>query len=412
FIRIMKFKTLFFFPFWMVRASSKMKITFLTFHDTICVGVRFLRAVAEEQGAETTFVTLREQTFSLHPRKNYSKIAYETWAGGYVARSDTDVLPTDKEIRLTGDLIGMLDPDLLCISTRSYGLPMAEMIVRRAKWNFPILAGGWGPMMEPEKALKWAEHVGFGEGEQLIKLVSAFGKVEDGFRNLIYREWDKIIRNPSFRPLGEGQLNSLPFPLWNENEYVIKNDRVYKGGLFEGKTYRLLAGRGCPVGCSYCMGGQLKRLYKENYNEVMSPLRVMGVDRVLAEIKHHIGKHPETKVIRFIDELFPVKELWLDEFIEKYPKEIGDVEFDGYVRPEFHSEEHVDKLIGIGLKHCHLGIQSGSEQTRKDLYKRKHFSTSALKDFVEKLVRNGVETKYTLMSDTPLETEDSLIETL
>ncbi len=84
-------------------------------------------------------------------------------------------------------------------------------------------------------------------------------------------------------------LDELPFPAWE---------------LFPKVSWEIMAGRGCPFGCTFCqrvLGRQV---------------RLRSVDNVLAEfdaLEERVGQRGTW----FRDETFGINKRWLDEFLEK-----------------------------------------------------------------------------------------------
>jgi len=114
--------------------------------------------------------------------------------------------------------------------------------------------------------------------------------------------------------------------------------------------------------------------------------------------------------IRMADEILPARKDWLDPFIEAYGKEIN-LPFFAYVRPEFHKPEVIRRLVDIGLSTSIVGIQSGSEDIRKNIFKRM-LSKNKLIQFAKTMDETGVEFSYNLINFNPFESDANMSETL
>ena len=158
-----------------------------------------------------------------------------------------------------------------------------------------ICAGGPYPTAVQESCLadggKSFDAIVCGEGEmtslKIIERLESGIKLE-GVKGVIYREGEKIIKNPA-RPLID-DLDSLPFParelLGDANRYIPPP-----------ATYRrkpvavLMTSRGCNRRCIYCF--QIDKDRK-------SGIRYRGVDNVLAEIEYCLKQG--YREIKFIDD--------------------------------------------------------------------------------------------------------------
>jgi len=75
------------------------------------------------------------------------------------------------------------------------------------------------------------------------------------------------------------------------------------------------------------------------------------------------------KVIRFWDEIFPDNKEWVEEFTERYKREIN-LPFEIWIHPLKISYDLIKKLVDAGLYKAVMGIQSGSPRIRKEIFGR------------------------------------------
>ncbi len=161
--------------------------------------------------------------------------------------------------------------------------------------NVFICAGGPYPIAMQEACLadggKSFDAIVYGEGEMIsLEIVERLesGKGLGGVNGVIYRDGERIIRNPE-RPL-ISDLDSLPFParelLGNSNKY-IPPPATYK----RKPVAVLMTSRGCNRRCIYCF--QIDKDRK-------SGIRYRSVENVLAEIEHCIEQG--YREIKFIDD--------------------------------------------------------------------------------------------------------------
>ncbi len=187
-------------------------------------------------------------------------------------------------------------------------------------------------------------------------------------------------------------LDSLPFL---DRELVYKQTRL---GRFPMRSFMI--GRGCPYKCSYCFNNRYNKLYKGN-----GPLLArMSVDRIIAELKELKSTYP-TQFIKFYDDIFVFKDdEWLDEFVEKYKREIG-LPYHCLMRANLLTEPILLKLKEAGLASISMSIESGNAHIRDDILKR-NMNEQTLLDAFALCKKHGVET----FSNTILATPGSTIE--
>lgn len=144
------------------------------------------------------------------------------------------------------------------------------------------------------------------------------------------------------------------------------------------------------------------------------PLRKRSTDHIIKELMEAKKLLPFIDRIIFDDDAFlslSVNEI--KEFSEKYKKNVSLPLVIGGVTPSTLNREKLSHLVDAGLNFIRMGIQTGSERTKK-LYNRRHTNQQ-----VEKAVKIINEFKdriktaqYDIILDNPWETDEDLIETL
>jgi anaerobic magnesium-protoporphyrin IX monomethyl ester cyclase len=392
------------------------RFLFLTFYDKICLGPRVLSSVVREAGHESEIILCKEDATSrLNLTPHRASRNYVYYHNGFARWTNHDAKPvTPRERELLVELVRDRRPDVLCLSTRSFWTDLGAGIIREIRRAVPglrIVAGGWGPSLEPEKYLEYCDHVCFGEGEEpILAMAEAIeqGRSFDSIPNLAYRRDGEMIRNPAVPPIRD--LDALPFPDFDlEGKWLIEDGRVARGPEFYNpRIYDVFAGRGCPLSCSYCMSGQWDRLYKEDHGHRMPKVRLRSPESCIEEIRR--AKERGALFIRIKDEVFPSRKGWTERFLELYEREIG-LPFFAYLRPEFHKPEMVRRLRRAGLRTTGLGIQSGSDRIRWDVFHRR-CSNEKVEAFAKVLELEGIEFHYDLIAYNPFETEEDLAATL
>jgi len=256
-------------------------------------------------------------------------------------------------------------PDLVGFSSTTHQHPFVEQCAAWIKEEMPEVAtvsGGTHPTLVPHEAVlnPALDFVAVGEGEHaLLELVERLAAGEPGtdVPGIWARNGGEVVRNP-LRPLIQ-DLGELPFPdreLFDFAEILRRND-----GWVD-----MMAGRGCPYQCSYCCNPGLQKRYKGLGRYV----RYRPVANILAELRDLQARYP-VRVVNFQDDVFTLDRDWLLEFCDRYAAEF-DVPFWINTRVErIESEDIVEALAHAGCAGVRIGLESGNEQLRREILKRR-----------------------------------------
>jgi radical SAM superfamily enzyme YgiQ (UPF0313 family) len=266
-----------------------------------------------------------------------------------------------------------------------------------------VIWGGTHAAVAPEESIQIADMICLGEGEQaILEVAERYSKnlVVHEIQNLWIRENGQILKN-SIRPLIEN-LDSLPFPdFGDKKKYFIQDNMIsmLDPGL-QAFNLDVLTSRGCPYNCSYCCNSIFRNLYRAKGNLV----RLRSVENVIDEIKTQRELFPKLKRIDFIDEVFSWDKKWVEEFVERYKKDIN-LPFHCMQHPITTDKEIMRILKEAGLERVEIGIQTGSERIRKEIFER------PVSD--EKLIQTSRIMKelkivpfYDIIVDNPFETNE------
>ena len=396
----------------------KKKIVFITLYDTICYGTRLLSTLAKNDGLESYLVMMKKevQNVPIFNKKDEYQ-SYQYFYNGLLRGSQYAVGPISKtEEDLLLCLLEDIAPSLICLSTRSFAYDICKRLFPKIKKKFskiPIVAGGWGPTLEPEKFLEFSDFVCFGEGEKAIVSICEALRKERSLEevpNLIYHKKNQLLRNKVKYAISVEELNKLPFPDFSvDKKYLITGNKLHLGkNFYNTKVYDCFATRGCPLNCTYCLSSKYSIIYKKYSGKACPKIRLRDINVVLEEIRQ--AKVRGAKMIRIKDEVFPINSKWLQEFIVRYPKEIG-LPFFAYLRPEFHDVDTIRGLKEAGLFTTMVGIQSGAKQIRTEIYKRK-LPKAKIIEFARVLHRLNIQYTYHFIYRNPFERENHLEESL
>ncbi len=369
------------------RGAGRIHVCLMTLYLSESLGARQLCSVLKAHGHECSLVFFKEFQW------------------------DVFRPASAREKELLFQLLRRLKPDLVGISltsslTADLGYVLADEI--RAQLKVPVVLGGGHASVRPEESLEHADFVCRGEGEEaLVELADALaeGRPTTNIPNMWAKQAGRINRN-DVRPL-RADLDSLPFVSFGDAQsYIIEYDRCEQiDPATRIPRYHITASRmACPFNCSFCAGPWFRR---QLYAGKGPHRRYRSVESLLEEIKQARARHPDIKLVQFWDEVFGVRapKGWLDEFCERFPKEIG-LPFAIWSHPGLLPEAMVGKLRKAGLKKVVLGVESGSQAVRREVLNRRETDDTVVRTG-EVLHRYGVEVGYDFIVDIPWMTEEN-----
>jgi len=279
-------------------------------------------------------------------------------------------------------------------------------VIRETLPNCKIIAGGvhaWH--ISQSDTLEHCDYICAAEGEELysalIDHLTTKPEVSPiSIPGLIEKHQGKIIHNPvkTYMPMDEvpfptyGDKNTYSINAINEDKPIILNGDV----MVDSHWGFVHIGRGCVFRCTFCINS----IHKD------PTVRLRSTDRVIAEIKEMLSVCKNIKSIFFMDEIFPVRSSFLKEFCEKYKKHIN-LPFNVTLYPHMLSEEKIQMLKSAGLAEITMGLQSGSQRIRKDIYDR-HDNNERLTKEKTLLAKHNVMTYYDIIIRNPWETKEDL----
>ena len=325
---------------------------------------------------------------------------------------DNQDLPTEEEYSLLMNLLADLKPNLIGLNVYSTYAPVAREVTKRAKtFGVPILWGGSHARDAADDSIKTADIVCSNEGEfPILKLAHALATKQNyhDIKSLWFNDNGKTIKNDMY-PLLQN-LDLLPLPEFDDDDkYAIEYNQLTYGEPYYNSDlswYNFMTGRGCPYKCTFCSNSHLNRKYKG----LGSILRRRTVDNVIEELSMVKSRFPKLSCVSANDEVFVLQRDWLVEFCEKYKKEIN-IPFHCDIYPTRITEDSMSLLHSMNTRTVSLGIQSGSERVRRDVYKRKT-SDELLVNAANIIKKYNIYPSYDFIFDNPFEEEEDLVASL
>jgi anaerobic magnesium-protoporphyrin IX monomethyl ester cyclase len=310
------------------------------------------------------------------------------------------------------------DPGLIGFSFMSVEYARAADVATRLKGAFPsipIVSGGIHPTLAPETCLSFSDYACVGEGEEtLIELANALEQKRDVTRisNLCYRTGDCIRRNPLRPRITDLDVYALAYHI-PPDSYIGTGKRIApldtasfrRHARYAGRTYSTLATRGCPFSCSYCCNNRLASLYQTR------GVRRRSVASLIQELIQVTTDHPWIEWINFQDDCFlGCSEAWIQDFCREYRRKVNR-SFIARCIPIYVQPERIRMLKEAGLAWISLGLQSGSDRTCRDVYRRNSLHDEFLRA-ARVINEHKVAAFYDVIVDNPLETDDDRLETV
>ena len=303
--------------------------------------------------------------------------------------------------------------DIIGISSMSRNSKRAKALIATLKpLGKPIVWGGMHPTLYPEDCVGHADLVCRGEGEEfMVDLATRLSRGEEylDIPNGGYARNGQSVLN-DVRPLIT-DLDKLPFVDFSfSDEFRLDIDGKLRPNIAMKEEGSILfpGSRGCAFNCHYCSNAQVKALYESTGRFV----RKMSIAKFVESVKKCREIFPRIKYFYFTDEDFfarPIHEF--REFAELYPKEVG-LPFECMASPQQISEQKMELLVKAGLWRVDIGVESGSDRVKKEVFNRLGSNEVVLK--AAAAIRNypQVITYYFFIIGNPYEGREDLLGTI
>ncbi len=329
-----------------------------------------------------------------------TEIYFKDWISNHLEPA------TDVQLDNLVKVIRRENLNLVCISIRASAYANSARVLTehiQEKLGIPVLWGGMHPTLVPEECIEHTDLLMRGEGElALVELADKLAAGEDvtDTANLWFRRAEGDVVRNELRPLVQN-LDDLPFRDFHthEHKFFINGKGYTQGDPIHGEpVFTMMGSRGCIYKCSYCYNST----YKKDIYPSQKWFRVRSPESMVAEIKE-AQKHWPMKRIRFDDEVFNFQLDWLEDFCERFPREIG-LPFEIFIEPKLVNEKRMTMLRDAGLVSVYMGIQS-SERVTGHLYDRR-VKNQSIEDIAKLYHRLGIKPHFQLIYDDPVSTEE------
>lgn len=381
--------------------NTDFKVLMISIFNAEALGTRQLFSALKSKGYNVKLLFFKAENLD----KTYEHRQLDAFA-------DKMELVSENEIQLLVEFIEQFKPDVISFSVVSPYFQLYKRLYQHIKAvsNSKIVVGGWQATLNPKETIQYADYICVGEGDlafpELIKTLSENQSVNH-IQNIWINNSRQITKNPVRSLLRN--LNSMPDMVFDPSStFYIENNRMVNGNPYaENQRYGIMAGRGCPYHCTYCSNNYMaKTLYPHQWGKV----RYRNPENVLRELITMKGTFPNIRRVNFYDEVFLPSMNWLKEFLPLYKKRIG-LPFYAMFYPGTCKEEHLAMLKDAGLAGVWLGVQSGSERVRKEIFKRYHSNKMVLEQ-AALFKKHEVSVRYDFIFDNPFESFDESLESI
>lgn len=313
-----------------------------------------------------------------------------------------------------GDLLDLCrGSQLIGISSMTHGVKKAIQIKKVLAKNVKaqVIIGGIHATLNPESLFNDFDFICHGEGEDLIVELAeclANNLPFSGIPGLWLRYEGKIFKNKP-QPLNK-DINEYPFPDYDlKHHYIFESGRLMPMELVHINCdyFEVMGSRGCPHDCEYCSNHKIKESFPWR-----KKVRQYTIDYLIEHLKEISRIYPSIRSFWLEDDTFFVKDTnQIIEFADRYKKEINKP-FNILVSPWTYSEEKVSILVKAGMDRLIFGIQSGSENTNKNIYNRV-ISNDKLFAIINSLNSfKGLFPYYDFIGMNPFESSEDLVNTI
>jgi anaerobic magnesium-protoporphyrin IX monomethyl ester cyclase len=254
--------------------------------------------------------------------------------------------------------IQRFEPDLVGISALTGAWGNVEALVRGVRAVSPrsrIVLGNTHATVFADGILQrgLADFVVRGEGEHsLAALVAALEGGGDlaAVHGVSWRDDDGVHHNPDREPIAD--LDALPWPAWDLLDLGAWRYQQIPMVNLRSIPVPLMASRGCSYACSFC-----------SQDKVVRAFRKRSVERVVAELDHHVQRHG-FRCFGFNDSYFP----WCDEVGLEFAERLERLPWHREARwvTETRVDQVNDRVMGAlarsGLHAIFYGFESGDAQ--------------------------------------------------
>ncbi|MGB9697997.1 MAG: B12-binding domain-containing radical SAM protein [Thermodesulfobacteriota bacterium] len=307
-----------------------------------------------------------------------------------------DLLATRFSWSKIEDSVNRFQPDLIGITSVTMNFPVALKIIKYCKKISPetlTIMGGPHVTFMAEEVLQQHEEVDIivqGEGEETVKEICRLAPQKElaKIKGIAFRQNGKMQINED-RPF-IGDLNLLPNP--ERTLFPISRYLAMK------VPASILTSRGCPVGCSFCVG----------YRMTGQKGRFRDPQRVVDEIEAALNLGFEE--VCFDDDLFTRQRSHVLGVCQEIKKRGLRFPLYLFARVDTVDEPILRELRSVGCSMICFGLESGNQKILDQAHKR--ITLAKIRQAIEICKQVGISPFGSFILGLPGETRETMEETL
>ena len=306
------------------------------------------------------------------------------------------------------------DSALIGVSCMTHGVKKEIEVKNRLAQNgisAPFIIGGIHALLDPDSLIDNFDFVCHGEGEDLV--VELAGRLEkdmpfDDIPGLWGRKSGIVFKNRP-QPLSK-DINGYPYPDYDmSRQFIFESDRIIPMELCHVVCdyFEVMGSRGCPHSCTYCSNKKIKEDFPWR-----KEVRQYTNDYLIGHLKKICTIYPNIKSFWLEDDTFFAKNYdEIKDYADRYKREINKP-FCILISPWTYSEDKVKMLVDAGMDRLILGIQSGSENTKYNIFNRR-VSNERVLGITRSLNKfKGMLPYYDFIGMNPFEIRQDLLDTI
>ncbi|TAM35490.1 radical SAM protein, partial [bacterium] len=264
-----------------------------------------------------------------------------------------------------------------------------------------ILCGPNYEIYDPQfmERYPFIDFVLYGEYEfSLLELIQNLLKKNDlaEVKGLIYRDGDRVIKTPKRAAF---DINLLPWP--HREGLSIYKYLDAPGGMLT-PNVQMLASRGCPFGCQFCLWPQV--IYQGRHYRVRDVVDV-------ADEMEYLVKEMGFKSVYFDDDTFNIGKERILEFCGEIRKRgLDKVQWGIMARPDLMDEELLRNLKGAGLYSVKYGVESAAQKLVDSI--DKGMDLKKAERMIRLTKKLGIKPHLTFAFGLPGETKETIEQTI
>jgi radical SAM superfamily enzyme YgiQ (UPF0313 family) len=294
-------------------------------------------------------------------------------------------------------------PDVVAVGYWTCQAPFVYELSKRIRTlsrSIMVVHGGIHASFSWEEALQYCDAAVIGEGERTFSQLIQAIRENRGFetvKGLAFKRDGQVVKTPP-QPLIEN-LDDIPFPafeLFDIKKY-IESGRLRQLHVVGGKRMPVLASRGCPYDCHFCLS---PTMWGKN-------VRWRSPNNVLDEIRKLHNLFGFTN-FQFYDDNFLLNKSFVVELCKGIPSLGFDIKWVALSRAKdvIESRDILKTLKDAGCVGIEMGIETSDKKVLEKINKQQEIDWV---DRAVKLQKNaGLSPLYTLMVFSPGETISSI----